>query len=211
MKKILPLLFMIALVFSFPSFTFAEKITVNGKFEASGGKYYFVYSDTQALTKPPYDEKKIQFINGAFTIDGDLPLNGQELNCSIDGGFAYHSYLYCTRGYSPTAQYGLASTTDAGKRGLFNSLVFKTDCTSKPREEALGCWINAAFNWATIGLVTSSVASVIAAGIIYMVSMGNPERLKKAKSMIVGAFSGLLVIILAKFFLTTVIGVSWLK
>lgn len=48
------------------------------------------------------------------------------------------------------------------------------------------------------------------AGVIYMTSSGNPDRIKTSKKLIMGALTGVAVIVLGRFFLKYVIGVPWL-
>lgn len=104
-----------------------------------------------------------------------------------------------------------SSTTATGpnvfSQNGFYSDLFKTSCPDN--ETALSCWVGKVFVWSEIALVTASIGAIIAAGILYMVSMGDPKRIEMAKKLLIGAFSGLAVIILGRFFLKVVIGVPW--
>lgn len=89
-----------------------------------------------------------------------------------------------------------------------NSIFGQLDCSKF--NGTLECWMNApggAFDWA-LGIVGSIAVVVIAAGgVIYMTSGGNPDQISKAKKLIFNALIGVAVLVLAKFFLTKIIGV----
>jgi hypothetical protein len=79
-----------------------------------------------------------------------------------------------------------------------------------PVDRALECWIGAVWTWSQGAILILAVLVVILAGIIYMTSAGSPKQVALAKKLILGALSGVAVIVLGKFFLTTIIGVPWL-
>jgi hypothetical protein len=85
--------------------------------------------------------------------------------------------------------------------------LFNLTC---PKNNALPCWVAYSYNFAQGAVLLLAVGAFIAAGIIYMLSAGDPKRIAMAKRLITGALSGIAVIILGRFFLTRVIGVPWL-
>lgn len=64
-----------------------------------------------------------------------------------------------------------------------------------------GCWISKVWDWATAIIIPLAVIVIVAAGIIYMTSGGNPDRIGLAKKMILGALSGVALLLLARIFL----------
>ncbi len=99
-----------------------------------------------------------------------------------------------------------------------NSLFAATAFAAQEFETVFGkscdsytCWINEVWNWAMMIIVPLSVLILSAAGVIYMTSEGDSNRVSIAKKMIMGVFSGVGLLILTKLILT-VIGVedqSW--
>lgn len=72
------------------------------------------------------------------------------------------------------------------------------------------CWIRLVWNWATAILIPLSILVLTAAGVVYMTSGGNPDRVGLAKKMIVGAVSGVGLIVLSRVILTVLgVGGSW--
>lgn len=59
-------------------------------------------------------------------------------------------------------------------------------------------WIKSVWDWSLIILIPLSTLLLSAAGIIYMVSGGDPTRVKLAKKIVVGVASGVGLIILAR-------------
>ncbi len=78
------------------------------------------------------------------------------------------------------------------------------------REDAnpLGCWVSAVFSWSQNAVLVLAVAVIMVAGAIYMTSAGNTERIKLSKKLIVGALTGVGVLILGKFFIVYVVGLE---
>lgn len=74
-----------------------------------------------------------------------------------------------------------------------------------------GCWISLVWNWAMLILVPLSVLVLSAAGVLYMTSEGDSNRVGLAKKLIIGVVSGVAILVLSKVLLT-IIGVdgqSW--
>ena len=69
-------------------------------------------------------------------------------------------------------------------------------------------WSNKIFSWAQIVIIPVATAIFILAGITYMTSGGNPNRITFAKKLITGAVSAILVLYLGKYFLKIVLGVD---
>jgi len=89
----------------------------------------------------------------------------------------------------------------AGGYRLFTSLV----CTDQP----LTCFTQAVFKFAQIAIIVLAVGAIVIAGIIYMTSAGNPKQIEMAKKLILGALTGVAVMVLGRLFLTQVVGVAW--
>lgn len=70
------------------------------------------------------------------------------------------------------------------------------------------CWIDKVWAWALTAMIPLSVLVTAVAGVIYMTSAGNPDRVSLAKKMIIGVLSGLGLIVLSRILLTFVIGVD---
>lgn len=94
---------------------------------------------------------------------------------------------------APKAIQPKASSSSAGA-GPFTSMFGKKCSTYE-------CWIELVWNWATAIIVPLAVIVIVAAGIIYMTSGGNPDRIGLAKKMIFGALSGVALLLLARVFL----------
>lgn len=73
------------------------------------------------------------------------------------------------------------------------------------------CWISEAWKWTLAIIIPLSVVVVIIAGIVYMTSAGDPNRIAFAKKLLLGVASGLGLLILARVFLATIFGpgVGW--
>jgi hypothetical protein len=69
------------------------------------------------------------------------------------------------------------------------------------------CWIGLTWNWAMLILVPLSVLILSAAGVIYMVSEGDSNRVALAKKMITGVASGVGLLVLSRVLLA-IIGVD---
>lgn len=87
--------------------------------------------------------------------------------------------------------------------------IFGVDCSSAA--SPLNCWQQSVFSWAQRAMLVVATVVIIFAGVIYMTSAGNPERVTLSKKLIYGALTGVAVIILGRFFLKYVIGVPWLN
>ena len=107
------------------------------------------------------------------------------------------------KGTNPNADIGMGSTTYRATTRLFKV----GNC---PDDEKLVCWTQKVFTWSQSALLVAAVGAIVIAGIMYMASGGNPQTIGGAKKIIVGALSGVAVIVLGRFFLTQIVGVPWL-
>ena len=92
--------------------------------------------------------------------------------------------------------------------GTFKSRLFNVTADDS---DALIKYINKVFNWSQKAILILATVVITIAGIIYMTSAGNEKQISLSKKYIVGALSGVAVVILGKFFLQYVIGVPWIK
>jgi hypothetical protein len=99
---------------------------------------------------------------------------------------------------------------------LNTSFAFAASCevkmfgTCDAAESCLACWLRHIFQWAQGAILVAATVVIMFAGVIYMTSSGNPDRIKTSKKLIMGALTGVAVIVLGRFFLKYVIGVPWL-
>jgi hypothetical protein len=83
--------------------------------------------------------------------------------------------------------------------------IFGASCTD------YNCWINAAWNWVATVSIPAAAVVIMIAGLIYSTSGGSPDKIGQAKKMIFAALSGIAILLLAKIFLVTFLGIdsSW--
>lgn len=77
----------------------------------------------------------------------------------------------------------------------------------KAKCDSYKCWIGLTWNWAMLILVPLSVLILSAAGVIYVLSEGDSDRIGLAKKMILGVVSGLGLLVLSRVLLA-IIGVE---
>lgn len=77
-------------------------------------------------------------------------------------------------------------------------------------ETALTCWVGKVFQFSQTAILLLATAVIVMAGVIYMTSAGNPKSIEMSKKLILGALSGVAVIVLGRFFLVSVVGIPWL-
>lgn len=94
--------------------------------------------------------------------------------------------------------------TPASWTGKFVSMFNCTGGTCDTYEE----WIQVVWAWALTIAIPLSVLILSAAGVIWMTSEGNPERITLAKRLITGVLSGLGLLILARIVLVNIIGID---
>ncbi len=94
------------------------------------------------------------------------------------------------------------------EKPTFYLFTVKASCEDT---EVLTCWIASVFSWSQMAILLLSTVVIVLAGIIYMTSAGNERQITLAKKLILGALTGVTVIVLGKFFLTVVIGVPWVN
>ena len=75
--------------------------------------------------------------------------------------------------------------------------------------QPLTCFTQAVFKFSQIAIIILAVAAIVIAGIVYMTSAGNPKQIEMSKKLILGALTGVAVLILGRLFLTQVVGVAW--
>lgn len=85
--------------------------------------------------------------------------------------------------------------------GQFRS-VFGDECIGRYED-----WIGQVWDWALIIMIPLSVLILSAAGVLYMVSEGDSNRIGLAKKLIIGVFSGVGLLVLARLLLN-IIGVE---
>lgn len=102
----------------------------------------------------------------------------------------------------------LFPVTALGATGSDYRLFSDIPCTSNG--EALTCFVSRVWTFSQTAILVLAVVVVVIAGVIYMTSAGNPKQVEMSKKLIIGALSGVAVMILGKFFLTKVVGVPWL-
>jgi len=107
------------------------------------------------------------------------------------------------KGTDPNANAGVGSKTNVSGYRLFPGL----SCDSS--DQPLTCFTQAVFRFAQIAIIVLAVGAIVIAGITYMTSAGNPKRVETSKKLIIGALTGVAVMVLGRLFLTKVIGVEW--
>lgn len=75
--------------------------------------------------------------------------------------------------------------------------------------EPLSCFTLEVFKFAQVAIIVLAVGAIVFAGVIYMTSAGNPKQIEMAKKLILGALTGVAVMVLGRLFLTQVVGVVW--
>jgi len=75
---------------------------------------------------------------------------------------------------------------------------------------SVGSYVTLLYKWVILGIGPAlAMLVMIYAGYIYMTSQGNPDSLKTAKDLIIGALVGLALIILAGVILRNLVGISY--
>jgi hypothetical protein len=113
----------------------------------------------------------------------------------------FENQLVTLRGTAPTIGNGVSKSDYV--------LDIFWECNAVSDETALNCWIGKVFAFAQTAIYILSIGAIILAGILYMTSMGDPNRVGLAKKLLVGAASAIAIMVLGRFFLTKVIGVPW--
>lgn len=70
------------------------------------------------------------------------------------------------------------------------------------------CWVRRVWNWTMLILIPLSVLVLSAAGVLYMVSEGDSDRVSLAKKLILGVFSGVGLLVLSRFLIFLMFGES---
>lgn len=97
---------------------------------------------------------------------------------------------------------------DIWKTKYVYNRLFRSYCKA---DQAVECWTGKVYSWSRGAILLLSTSVMIGAGIIYMTSTGDPKRIAMAKKYALGALTGVAVMVLGNFFLTKVIGVSWIS
>lgn len=100
--------------------------------------------------------------------------------------------------------FAAANTPDSYTSELFGG----SPCTG---DGTLACWLVLAFAWASNILGAIAVAMIAIGGIMYMTAGANPDNTSKAKSIVSNALAGVGLVILAKFFISKVLGAPWFQ
>jgi hypothetical protein len=123
--------------------------------------------------------------------------NGAYYLCNYTGTLPNISTARCSLNAAATP------ATSVGGYRLFANLSCEN--SSQP----LTCFTKAIFSWSQVAIIVLAVGAIVVAGIIYMTSAGNPKRIETSKKLIMGALTGVAVMVLGRLFLTKVVGVSW--
>jgi uncharacterized YccA/Bax inhibitor family protein len=99
--------------------------------------------------------------------------------------------------YSPQAAFA------ASEYRLFTNLTCSTSA------EPLSCFTLAVFKFSQTAIIVLAVGAFVAAGVIYMTSAGNPKQIETSKKLMLGALTGVAVMVLGRLFITRVLGVLW--
>jgi hypothetical protein len=92
----------------------------------------------------------------------------------------------------------------AGAAMTFDSLIFGGTCSNYE------CWIGKVWDWSMTIMIPLSVLVLSVAGILYMLSEGDSNKVALAKRLVIGVVSGVSLLILAKFILIIIgTGDSW--
>lgn len=159
---------------------------------------------------------KIVDPQNAATVLATLPGSTTFPNGRVDGAYHICEYTGSLPNSINEAECDLDQTlspTDPNSGGVPASRKPVTrlfTISGCPSGQELVCWTSKVYGWSQSALLVSAVGAFVIAGIMYMTSGGNPQVIGKSKKIMIGALSGVAIIVLGKFFLTKVIGVPWL-
>ena len=77
-----------------------------------------------------------------------------------------------------------------------------------PNDQAVQCWVKLVFQFSQYAILLLATGAIVIAGVIYMTSAGNPKMIAQSKKLIIGALSGVAVMVLGRFFLNVVLGLN---
>lgn len=152
----------------------------------------------------------------SVTMTPSKPISGLKVGDNVSFDIQYkddgtHSVLASSikAGLDSTAKSGVGSSTDTSGTTTTFRLFPGLACKDS---EAMTCWLKQVFEFSQTAILLLATAVIVFAGVIYMTSAGNPKQIEMSKKFILGALSGVAVIVLGKFFLITVVGVPlpWL-
>ncbi|MCL4387228.1 MAG: pilin [Patescibacteria group bacterium] len=218
MKKIFFIISLALLgLFFYFNYTYAANTYVNGRiiFFEPGTKVEAQYGTSDGAVRTA------NITNDYANFYASNPLYpgkvGEKITFCVDPNSAANNPDYWNQTISSC---GIKSITYWDDSASIGEGVKNTDYQSKayfsttfnkyiPRNEsALNTWLQSAFNWAQIILGSIAVVVISVGGILYMVSGGDPGRIKTAKMLIFNALAGVALIILARFFIVNVVGVN---
>ncbi len=172
--------------------------------------YYEIRADTSTTGTQHYQQTKITATNGYTAVQQ----NWTTINILLASG-APANYPSVNPNPSPSAgvtpqkpHEAFQYETPASWTGDFVSMFNCTGGVCDTYED----WIQVVWAWALTIAIPLSVLILSAAGVIWMTSEGNPERITLAKRLITGVLSGLGLLILARIVLVNIIGIdsgSW--
>lgn len=158
--------------------------------------------------------KKVAIPYSFFTTAGiDEPENlnkGDDINFKVDSAgtvISVGGIEWTDTSASRNTGFQLANGGTIWETKYVYNRLFKTYCKA---DQALECWTGKVFSWSQTAILILATTVMVGAGIIYMVSAGDPKRIALSKKFMFGALSGVAVIVLGRFFLTKVVGVPWL-
>lgn len=193
-KSILSIIMLVVFLF-LPLVALAVRIqTYNGVVTKNVAGTLTLEVDRGTLGKVYYTVKPA---SGAYTVGDTVSFS---VNEDVTPSVVVVSSL--SKGTNPNANIGVGSKSgNASDYRLFSGI----SCPDQP----LTCFTQAVFKFSQTAILLLAVAVIVIAGIIYMTSSGNPKQLETAKKLIIGALTGVAVMILGRLFLTQVVGVSW--
>ena len=199
------------------NFAYAATVTINGNYNVTtttSGPTHGRPTTTTTYNLGYTNYTDNEKTNESLTINKLSNISsGDKIHCTgaLDGDTLKSAT--CKKGYVDGADNGVSSKAEKSyekknpsTRTASAFTVFGQTCnnTASPIE----CWVNEVYKWSMWAMYTIAVIAVVFGGILYMTSAGNPQQVGRAKNVILGALTGVAVIILAKFFLTYVLGVN---
>lgn len=167
----------------------APKVTANVSF-------YEIRVDTSTIGTQNWQQTKITATNGYTTVQKDWTA----INISTASGTPTNKQNSSQQ--NPPADFTYEKP--ASWTGNFVSMFNCPGGTCDTYDE----WIQVVWAWALAIAIPLSVLIVSAAGVIWMTSEGNPERITLAKRLITGVLSGLGLLILARIVFVNIIGIN---
>jgi hypothetical protein len=179
----------------------------------AGVKMYF------AQTKPSGNKYEIKKVSGTSGTDHSLLVLNESgaITKEIDISVSDPSGNPIDKGDQPKPPSGESGSTTPtpddydGYGGIYTGDLKKPTWQTVfegKQCDSYECWMGEVWKWSMIIMIPLSVLVLSAAGVLYMVSEGDSNRIGLAKKLILGVFSGIGLLVLARLLLT-IIGVDW--